>query len=117
MGSSPPTGWVAPPPATGPRRGVYVVGFLPLVLFVVLAIAAPGFLAPMFDTTVASGGASLGIVILLVAAALMLVGVAIMWRFPTILGVVVALVGFTSPSLFLIIMGPAVCLIVQNLST
>jgi hypothetical protein len=89
---------------------------VPLVVFVFFALAAPGFLAPMFDTTVPTGGLALGLSVLAVAAALMLVGVAVMWRFPSVLGVAVGIVGFTFPSLFLVILGPAICLIAQNLA-
>ena len=111
--------WVGSPPATpatpAKRSHSYVLGFLPLVLFLLFAIAAPGFYAPMFDTTVPTGGQSLGVPLLIAAALFMLAGVAVMWRFPTALGVAVGLVCFTFPSLFIVIIGPAICLIAQNL--
>ena len=92
-----------------------MLGFLPLVLFLLFAIAAPGFYAPMFDTTVPTGGQSLGVPLLVAAAIFMVVGVLVMWRFPTALGVVVGIVCFTFPSLFIVIIGPAICLIAQNI--
>jgi hypothetical protein len=108
--------WVAPPTAAPAKRSrAYLLGFLPLVLFLLFAIGAPGFYAPMFDTTVQTGGQSLGVPLLVAAALFMLAGVAIMWRFPTALGVAVGVVCCTFPSLFLVIIGPAICLIAQNL--
>ena len=118
MEPTPPVGWVAPEPtASSGRSGVWLVGFIPLVFAVAISILAPGFYGPMLDTTVASGGASLGIPLLLIAGALMLAGVVVMWRFPNVAGVVIALVCFTSPSLFLVLIGPAICLIAQNMTT
>ena len=113
--ATPPTnGWVAPPPPGGPNR-VYLIGLVPLLFFMFLMVAAPQFMSPMFDTTVPSGGISLGIPILIVAGILMLIGMVIMRAVPTCLGIGVGFVAFTIPSLFLIIMGPAFCLIAQNL--
>lgn len=113
----PPVSWIAtsPKPAAPAGSRVYLLGFIPLALFVFLAIAAPGFFAPMIDTTVPTGGASLGIPLLLLTAGLMLAGVLVMRRFPTVLGVAVGLIVFTFASLLLVIIGPAICLIAQNM--
>lgn len=79
------------------------------------AILAPGFYAPMFDTTVPTGGLSLGLPLLAAAGLFMLAGIAVMRRFPSSLGIALGVVCFTFPALFLIIIGPAICLIAQNL--
>ena len=118
MDPTPPVGWVAPPPSPARgRSGVYLVGFAPLAFLILLGILAPGFFAPMLDTTVPTGGIGLGLPILLVAGALTLVGVGLMWRFQAAWAVAVSLIVFTFPAMFLILLGPAVCLIAQNLST
>jgi hypothetical protein len=118
MEPTPPVGWVAPEPAAPAGRSrIWLIAFLPLAFAVLVSIISPGLFAPMFDTAVANGGASMGIPLLLVAAALMLAGVVVMWRFPSLVGVLVAFVCFTFPSMFILLMGPAVCLIAQNLST
>ena len=87
------------------------------MFFIALAVLSPGFFKPMLDTTVPTGGIALGLPILLVAGALMLVGVGLMWRFQAAWAIAVALIAFTFPAMFLILMGPAVCLIAQNVST
>jgi hypothetical protein len=108
--------WVAPPESSGPNR-VYLVGFLPLVFFIYLSLAAPAFMAPLYDGSVTIGGIPLGPIILVLAALLMLAGVLVMRAYPTAVGVVVGLVVFTLPSLFVVILGPAMMLITQDLGT
>ena len=112
----PPDGWVAPPRPSGPDH-VYLIGLAPLALFLFLVIAAPTFMSPMFDTSVPSGGIALGIPILVAAGILMIAGMAVMRAVPSCFGVAVGFLGFTASSLFLVIMGPAFCLVAQNLST
>ena len=56
------------------RMSGYVVGFLPIALILFLAVAAPNFLAPMFDNAVSIGGLPAGVIILGLGAVAMLVG-------------------------------------------
>jgi len=56
------------------RMSGYVVGFLPIGLAGFLFIAAPGFMAPMFDNSVAVAGLPLGVIILLLGGFSMFMG-------------------------------------------
>ena len=56
------------------RMSGYVVGFLPIGLAGFLFIAAPGFMAPMFDNSVNVGGLPLGVIILLLGGFSMFMG-------------------------------------------
>jgi tight adherence protein B len=56
------------------RLSGYVVGFLPIGLAGFLFIAAPGFMAPMFDDSVNIGGLPAGVIILIVGGFMMFMG-------------------------------------------
>jgi tight adherence protein B len=56
------------------RMSGYVVGFLPIGLAGFLFIAAPGFMEPMFDNSVAVAGLPLGVIILLLGGFSMFMG-------------------------------------------
>jgi tight adherence protein B len=56
------------------RLSGYVVAFLPIGLAMFLAVAAPSFLAPLFDNAVSIGGLPAGVIILGLGAIAMLVG-------------------------------------------
>jgi tight adherence protein B len=56
------------------RLSGYVVGFLPIALAGFLFIAAPGFMAPMFDDAVSIGGLPAGVIILIVGGFMMFMG-------------------------------------------
>ena len=108
--------WVAPP-STELRTGpIYLVGFAPVAVFVLLSVLAPGFFAPMLDTSAPAGGAWIGLPLLLLAAALMVAGIAVMWRFRLPWVAALAVLFLTLPSIVLLLMGPAICLIAQNLA-
>ena len=112
---APASSWVEPSSdAPRIRNRAYLAGFAPLVLAIVLGLVSPKFFAPMLDTTVPQGGIVLGLWILGVAALLMIAGVLVMRAVPTTFGVAFGLIVFTFPSIFLVIIGPAICLIVQN---
>jgi tight adherence protein B len=56
------------------RLSGYVVGFLPIALAGFLFIAAPGFMAPMFDDAVSIAGLPAGVIILIVGGFMMFMG-------------------------------------------
>ena len=56
------------------RLSGYVVGFLPIGLAGFLFIAAPGFMAPMFDDRVSIAGLPAGVIILLIGGFAMFMG-------------------------------------------
>jgi tight adherence protein B len=56
------------------RLSGYVVGFLPIGLAGFLFIAAPGFMAPMFDDSVNIAGLPAGVIILIVGGFMMFIG-------------------------------------------
>jgi tight adherence protein B len=56
------------------RMSGYVVGFLPIALAGFLFVAAPGFMEPMFDNSVAVAGLPLGVIILLLGGFSMFMG-------------------------------------------
>ena len=56
------------------RLSGYVVGFLPIALAGFLFIAAPGFMAPMFDDSVSIAGLPAGVIILLIGGFMMFMG-------------------------------------------
>ena len=56
------------------RLSGYVVGFLPIALAGFLFIAAPGFMAPMFDPRASIGGLPAGVVILFIGGFAMFMG-------------------------------------------
>jgi hypothetical protein len=64
---------------------------------------------------VQTGGITLGLPIIGAIVVLTLIGVAVMHAFPSVFAALVAIVCFTSPALFLVILGPAICLITQNM--
>ena len=56
------------------RMSGYVVGFLPIALAGFLFVAAPGFMAPMFDDRASVIGLPLGVIILFVGGFAMFIG-------------------------------------------
>ena len=110
------TGW------TAHRGGDFrVLGYLvtsaPIILFVFLRVAAPDFFDPLFTNPPAIAGLPLGIVIMAGVLAWTLVGILIVNRTRSSTGIVVALLVFTLPAIFVMLLTPAVVLIVVNLTT
>jgi len=62
------------------RLSGYVVGFLPIGLAGFLFIAAPGFMAPMFDDSVNIAGLPAGVIILIMGGFMMFMGFMIIRR-------------------------------------
>ena len=107
---------------TAPRRGdSRVLGYLatsaPIILFVFLRLAAPAFFDPLFQNPPGIANLPLGIIIMAVVFAWTLLGILIVNRTTSSTGVVVALLAFTLPAIFVMLLTPAVVLIVANLAT
>jgi tight adherence protein B len=62
------------------RMSGYVVAFLPIALAAFLFVAAPGFMAPMFDKDVNIGGLPAGVIILCLGGVAMFIGFMIIRR-------------------------------------
>lgn len=56
------------------RLSGYVVGFLPIALALFLFVAAPSFMAPLFDKAVSVGGLPVGVIILAMGGFMMFLG-------------------------------------------
>jgi len=110
------TGWAAH------RGGDFrVLGYLvtsaPIIMFVFLRVAAPDFFDPLFTNPPAIAGLPLGIVMMAGVLAWTLVGVLIVNRTRSSTGIVVAILVFTLPAIFVMLLTPAVVLIAVNLAT
>lgn len=106
----------APVPQRRERRIVALtVGLGPIWLLVYLWLAAPAFLEPLGNGDVAVGGVPLGWVMAITAAGLSVAAAAIIERTRgnRALGFAILLLVF--PALFLVLLGPAFVLIVENL--
>ncbi len=110
------TGWTAP--RRGDSRALgYLATSAPIILFVFLRVAAPAFFDPLFQIPPAIAGLPLGIVVMAVVFAWTLLGILIVNRTTTSTGIVVALLVFTLPAIFVMLLTPAIVLIVANLAT
>jgi hypothetical protein len=110
----PASGWAATEPPRKPNHR-YLLGLAPILLFLGLEVLVPGFLQPIFDARLADG-TGVGIWILFAIMFLAVCGILVMRLIPTTFGAVLGFLVFTAPSLFLVIFGPAICLIYTNLS-
>ena len=109
-------GWAAP--RRGDSRALgYLVTSAPIILFVFLRVAAPAFFDPLFQNPPAFAGLPLGIVIMAVVFAWTVFGIVIVNRTTTSTGIVVALLVFTLPAIFVMLLTPAIVLIEANLAT
>jgi hypothetical protein len=100
----------------GNRALRVLIGFLPLWVLLFLLVAAPNFMAPMFANPPEVYGLPAGVVILAIALTVMAIGVAILGRTSSPKAAIVTVVGFTAPSLILLVMAPAMILAIVNLS-
>lgn len=91
------------------------VGLGPIWLLVYLRLATPPFLDPLGNPDVAIGGVPLGWVIVIAAAWLSIAAAAVIDRTQGGRALAFALLLLVFPALFLVILGPASVLIVENL--
>lgn len=106
------------PLRTAPRHGPRIlIGLMPLWVLLIFALAAPGYLDPMFANPPAIAGLPTGVFVLGFAIALMAAGVWLLRRSGSDAGALLAFLAFTLPGTLLILLGPAVILIIVNLAT
>lgn len=91
-----------------------VLGLLPLWVLIFFALAAPGFMDPMFANPPAIAGLPAGVFVLVVAMVLTLAGVLFLRRTRSDLATVLVLLVFTVPAMALILFGPAAILLLQS---
>jgi hypothetical protein len=103
------------PDRGGLKRTGYALALLPLWVGIVLRIAAPGFLDPLFLNPPAIVGLPAGIVVIFAAGLLMALGVLVMRSTRSIAWRTAAFALLTLPALALVVFAPAVILILANL--
>lgn len=92
-----------------------VAAFIPLALLLVLGLAAPGYFDPLSTQPPSIVGIPLGQVLLAAAVVWMVIGAIAIWFTRSQAAQLAILFFFTFPSLFVVIMAPALILIMQNL--
>ena len=105
-------------PATVPWRapaGARIASLAPFFLAVALQLLAPKYFPPMFAAPPAIMGLPLGAVVGALTLAWAAFGALIVWTTHSRLAAALALAFLTVPSMFALILGPAVVLILQNL--
>jgi hypothetical protein len=94
-----------------------LLGLLPLWIILVLVVAAPGFMDPIFSKPPEAFGLPGGVVFLGCALAVMAVGVVVLWRTTSRAAAILALACLTLPAVVLSVLAPAIVLILMNLSS
>lgn len=93
-----------------------LIGLLPLWVLLFLLVVARNFMAPLLMNPPETFGLPGGLVILAITLAVMAIGVVILSRTSSTKAAIVALLGFTAPSVILLIMAPALILAIVDLS-
>lgn len=91
-----------------------LVALTPLWLFLVLAVRG-SFWNPFFSAPPSIAGVPLGLVVLGLCGLWMLLGLVIVWDTRSAAMQALGLLLFTLPATMLLVMGPAMVLIIQNL--
>jgi hypothetical protein len=104
---------VRPASRFGPR---VLLGLVPLWVLIIFALAAPGFMDPLFANPPSVAGLPAGVFIVALAMALMLAGVWLLRRPASDLTILLVFLVFIVPALALILVGPAIILVVTNLA-
>lgn len=89
--------------------------FTPLIVGTILFVAPIHYFDPMFVRPPDLLGIPAGVLLLVLAAGWMLIGVGIVWNTGSKLTQMLALTLFTIPATILVVMGPALMRIWQNL--
>lgn len=92
-----------------------LVGLVPVWLQLGIAIAAPAFSDPVFDNPPGIAGLPAGVVLLALAMVWTVIGVPVLLARHSTAGVIGALLIFVVPASVVVLFGPALILIVQNL--
>ena len=101
---------------TSTTRGWVAIAAVPLILYGVLMVAAPGFMDPFFSNPPSIAGLPAGIVVLSVALGLTALGLLIVATARTDVTRLLAIALLAMPAVALILFGPAAILIIQNLA-
>jgi hypothetical protein len=109
--------YLAPAPRSRAGSLATLCAAMPLVLLVGLAAIAPGFLDPMFANPPAVLGLPAGMILLGLVVVLGVVGVAAVWHTSSPAVALIPIVLLSVPAIVLVILGPAMILIIQNLAT
>jgi hypothetical protein len=104
------------PPARSSALPRILFGLLPVGLQLAIAIAAPGFSDPVFDNPPGIAGLPAGVVLLALAMVWTAIGAVVLLKPRSTAGVIGALVIFVAPASLIVLFGPALILIVQNLA-
>jgi hypothetical protein len=112
--ASPPPDRAVPPARS--RVAVRAVALTPLWVSVVLFVAQGTFWKQFFGSPPEMIGMPLGFWMVVLAAGWMLIGAALIWNAQSRVLETVVLLVFTIPATIFLILGPAVILILQNLS-
>ena len=107
---------IAPSGATGLQRFGYAFASLPFVLIVIALLIAPGFMEPIFANPPDILGLPAGVVSLFVVAIWASLAFVVIRAFRSGLGIALALLVFTVPSIVATLYLPATILIVLNLT-
>jgi hypothetical protein len=91
-----------------------LLGLLPVWLLVFFQLAAPAFLEPAFDRSVAVMGVPVGLTLLGIVVVLTMVGALAIRRARSTPGVMLAFLCLTTPAAFLLVLTPAVILVLVN---
>ncbi len=105
----------APAARTQLQRVAVVVASVPVILWAVLWVVAPGFMEPVFSIPPAIYGLPLGLVIIAFAGGMGLFGWFVVRRSASMTVSLGAILILTIPALALIFMTPAVVLFLSNL--
>lgn len=105
---------VVPVEAHTRRAPRIVLGLLPLWLLIFFALAAPGFMDPMFANPPAIAGMPAGVFVLVVAMVLTFASLMFLRQTRSDLATVLVFLVFTIPAMALILFGPAAILLIQS---
>jgi hypothetical protein len=114
VASPQPAAPVAPPSRS--RLPMRIAALTPLWLFLIAQLLPGGFSRPLFSKPPEMIGLPFGVILGALATGWMLLGLVLVWNSRSRLTDLLALVVFTVPATLFVIFGPAVILIMQNLS-
>ena len=103
-------------PSAPPSRVATIVAATPLLTFALLSIVAPGFMDPVYSKPPEVIGVPGGVILILVACALAVLGMAVVRRSRSGIVGLLGIAFLSLPAWILIVLAPAAVLIVQNLA-
>lgn len=103
-------------PVGSGRRIAQVIAILPVIAWAALMLLDEGFLAPLYQSPPEALGVPLGVVVLIVTAGWAAIGLALIQTSRSGLIWILAVVVFTLPALFALLLEPGVILIIRGLA-